>query len=399
MPGFKYYTIMKQSQDPRLFRMQIVSYAREHGIREAARIFKTTRATVRKWIRRFDGTLESLEGESRRPHHSPNKIGPELEKEIIRARRRLPGFSARRLKGLFDLPCSEKPINRILREKGLLRKYRKKKYKVKNNLREVKRNWELFQQVDADTKCLYDVPNYYPQMKAMNLPRIQYTTREVSTGLLFLAYAEEISITYAELFARRIGEHLERHGVDLSRTTWQTDNGTEFIGNWQKKEPSAFTEAIEEVKGQKHVTIPAGEHTYKSDVETVHSLMELELYDIESFSNREDFIRKAATYQNFFNFARPNSYKEYKTPYELAMEKNPHFKARALLLPPVYLENLLDLRLRIKLSSRMGHDVRYLPSSSSLSIVWVSSRGSPQSRDRRGGANQVIWYLNTSLLY
>ena len=316
--------------------MQIVSYAKEHGIRAAARIFKTTRATVRKWMRGYDGSLESLQGKSRRPHRSPNKIGPELEKEIIRARRKLPGFSARRLKYLFDLPCSEKPINRVLRESGLLRKYRKKKHKVKNQLREVKRNWKLFQQVDADTKCLYDVPNYFPQMKAMDLPRIRYTARDVTTGALFVAYAEEVSITYAELFARRITEHIERYGIDLSGTTRQTDNGSEFIGNWQKKEPSAFTEAVEEVEGQKHVTIPAGEHTYQSDVETVHSLMELEFYDIESFTSREDFIRKAATYQNFFNFARPNSYKEFKTPYELAMEKNQKFDGRALLLEPVY---------------------------------------------------------------
>jgi transposase len=341
--------------------MRIVSYAKERGIRAAARTFKTTRATVRKWMRGFDGSLESLQGKSRRPHCSPNKIGPELEKEIIRGRRKLPGFSARRLKYLFDLPCSEKPINRVLKEKGLLGKYRKKKHKVKNNLRQVKRNWRLAQQIDADTKHLYDIPNYYPQMKAMNLPRIQYTAREVTTGALFIGYAGEVSSTYAELFARRISRHLQAWGVDLSQTTWQTDNGVEFIGSWQQKGEAAFTEAVEEVKGQKHSTIPAGEHTYQSDVETAHSLMELEFYDIESFSGRDNFMRKAATYQNFFNFARPNSYKEYKTPYELAMEKNPRFDGRALLLEPVYLENLLDQRLRIKLSSPLGHHVRYLP--------------------------------------
>ena len=51
--------------------------------------------------------------------------------------------------------------------------------------------------------------------------------------------------------------------------------------------------------------------------------MELEFYDIESFRGREDFISKAATYQRSFKFARPNSYKEWKTPYELAKEKHP----------------------------------------------------------------------------
>ena len=361
MPGYDYYTVMRQSQDPTVLRMQIVMYAKEHGIRAAARAYRTTRATVRTWLRRFDGTLESLKDTSRRPHRSPNKIALEREQEIVAARRKLPGFSAKRLKHYFGLGCSAKAINRVLRERELLRKYRKKKHRVKNNLREVKRAWRLFQQIDADTKHLYDIPQYYAQMKALGLPRIQYTAREVTTGTLFLGYAEEVSITYAELFVRRITEHLKRCGIDLSATTWQTDNGVEFIGSWQQQEASAFTKAVEEVQGQRHSTIPAGEHTYQSDVETVHSLMELEFYDIERFKNRDDFIKKAATYQNFFNFARPNSYKENKTPFELAREKNPRFDARALLLPPVYLENLLDERMHTTLSSRVGHHVRYLP--------------------------------------
>ena len=125
--------------------MQIVTYAKEHGIRAAARLYKTTRATVRKWLRNFDGTLVSLQGTSRRPHHSPNKIAPAVEKKILDARKKLPGFSARRLKMFFGLPCSEKAINRVLRENGLLRRYRKKKHMVKNNLRAVKRKWRLFQ--------------------------------------------------------------------------------------------------------------------------------------------------------------------------------------------------------------------------------------------------------------
>ena len=89
--------------------------------------------------------------------------------------------------------------------------------------------------------------------------------------------------------------------------------------------------------------------------------MDAEFYDIERFRSRDDFIRKATTYQHFFNFARPNSYKEFKTPYELALEKKPDFDPRALLLPAVFLENLLDDRLCSTLSSPVGHHVRSLP--------------------------------------
>jgi hypothetical protein len=43
------------------------------------------------------------------------------------------------------------------------------------------------------------------------------------------------------------------------------------------REPSAFTTTIQQLSAR-HRTIPPGQHRCQSDVETVHSLMELELY-------------------------------------------------------------------------------------------------------------------------
>ena len=63
-----------------------------------------------------------------------------------------------------------------------------------------------------------------PQMKARGLPLIQYTAREVRSGLQFLAYASHRSAQASELFAQRIQTHLQRCGVNLRDVTWQTDN-------------------------------------------------------------------------------------------------------------------------------------------------------------------------------
>ena len=35
-------------------RLSMVEYAKEHGISEAARAYRTTRKTVRKWVRRYE---------------------------------------------------------------------------------------------------------------------------------------------------------------------------------------------------------------------------------------------------------------------------------------------------------------------------------------------------------
>jgi hypothetical protein len=68
--------------------------------------------------------------------------------------------------------------------------------------------------------------------------------------------------------------------------------------------------------------------------------MEMEFYEIEQFQNRLDFFNKAACYQLFFNLHRPNSYKEHKTPRQLAQEKNPGLDKRLLMIPPVDLDQL-----------------------------------------------------------
>jgi transposase len=346
-----YYNLMRESKDPRLLRLRMVMEARRGGIKPAARLFRVQVNTVRKWLRRYDGTLESLADHSRAPKGRPRKLSRAAEERIVRARRKLPMWGAERLRRDLDLPWSANAIARVLRERGLLRKWRRRKPQVKRCLREIKRNWPLWSQIEIDTKHLYDMPEYLVQMKLRGLPRFQYTAREVSTGALFLGYADELSLTYAELFARRIIGHLKGHGVDMTQVTCQTDNGAEFVGSWLSRDDSAFTQVWTSAKAR-HRTIPPGQHRYQADVETVHSLMETEFY-LERFADRGDFMAKAETYQAFFNYARPNSGKEYKTPWELVREKNSTASVHLLNLPPAYLPDLH----RQLAATPGGHDV------------------------------------------
>jgi hypothetical protein len=71
-----------------------------------------------------------------------------------------------------------------------------------------------------------------------------------------------------------------------------------------------------------HRTIPPGAHRFQADGETVHGLMETEFY-LEPFRHRADFLHKAATYQHFFTYIRPNSAKERQSPWHLVQEKLP----------------------------------------------------------------------------
>ena len=337
----------------------MVIYAKEHGVKPAARIFATSPKTVRKWLKRFkQGGYQTLEDFSRRPLHSPNATSPEKSNKIVALKSKYRRVGADHVKILENLDVSSKTIRKIWRINGVSSRKRRKKHVTKQNLREIKKQFSLFERVCEDTKDLWDIPEYWPQMKSNHLPKVQYTHREVSCGVQFIGFADERSLTHSTLFAEYINEHLKKHGLIIDKGIRQSDNGSEYIGSWSAKEPSAYTIAIESV-GLVHGTIPPGAHRFQSDVETVHNLIETEFYEIEQFTDRDDFMGKIHTYQLFFNLERPNTYKENKSPWQLAKEKLPDLSKEALMLPPVDLDALLNNKLAN--STTGGYDVSSTP--------------------------------------
>jgi transposase len=219
-----YFDVVRHMKSAFNYRLRLVAHARQHGIKPAARAYRTTPRTVRKWLRRHQQAgLKGLQELSRAPHSCPHKITGELALRVVELRRQLPTFGARRLQREWELPLGHTAISRILHEHGLIRP-RRRKYQKKQDLAALKATWDLFQQISADTKDLGDIPRYWPQMQAHRLPAVQYTALEVRSGLQFLAYASHRSAQASELFAQRIQTHLQRCGVNLRDVTWQTDN-------------------------------------------------------------------------------------------------------------------------------------------------------------------------------
>jgi transposase len=350
---------MRISKDKKQQRYQMVIYALDCGIKPAARLYDTTPKTVRKWIRRFkENGYEALADSSTKPKHSPKVLSSELRSQIVKLKAKYKRLGAEQIKILENVPVSAKTIRKTWRMAGISSRQRRKKHVTKQNLREVKKRFALFERVCEDTKDLCDIPEYWPQMMRLRLPKVQYTFREVSCGVQFLGFADERSLINSELFAEYVNEHLKKYGLIVKEGVRQTDNGSEYIGSWSAKEPSAYTIAIE-ADNLIHSTIPPGAHRFQSDVETVHNLIEVEFYELETFTDRDDFMQKAYAYQLFFNLERPNTYKERKSPWQLAKEKRPDIPKEALMLPPVDLDALLDKKLA-NLTQR-GYDVCSAP--------------------------------------
>jgi transposase len=354
--------MLRRSKDPIYLRFELVRYAREHGVKPAARLFSTTPKTVRKWLRRWEpGSLRGLEDRSRAPHSRRRGVTPSQRRQAVVLKRKLPSWGASRMKRDYGLALSEKALLRIWREEGLRRRKRRK-HQTKQCLREVKRQWRLFEQMSVDTKDLCDIPELWAQAKVLGLPRYQYTAREVTSGWHYVAFAQERTLAYSKLFAELLTAHLVRCGVKFSDSRLQTDNGCEFVGSWQSRSESEFTKSVEANRGLRHTRCPPRAHTWQSDVETAHRLIEDEFYEVEQFTSRADFLRKAGAYNLWFNVARRNSGKEHKTPWELIHEREPEVDPAICTLPPVYLDELFMKKLDSKLM--WGYDVIPHPCSS-----------------------------------
>jgi transposase-like protein len=195
-----YYQVIRNMSNAFDLRLRMVKMAQEKGISATARYYRTTRKTVQKWVRRYrEAGLRALEDRSRAPRRIPHRIPRELERKIVELRRRYPAWGPKRLKLYFGLPCSEGAIHRVLRQNGLIRK-RKKKWRKRRDLRELKAALKPLEKIILDGKHLNDIEHYWPQMRFKGLPSYQYTARDVRTGAVYFAFSQTNDSTSATIF-------------------------------------------------------------------------------------------------------------------------------------------------------------------------------------------------------
>lgn len=330
-------------------RKRIALHALRHGVSDAARAYGTTRTTARKWRERYQAEgVRGLADRCRAPKHIPHKTSERTADRVIALRQRYPGWGPDRLATHFRLGCSRSAAARILRQEGLTK--RRKKKRVRNDLRAQKARLRPFEKLQADTKELRDIPAYLAYMQDQALPRYVYSLRELRTGNAWFAYAHHNDTWHAHLFADYVLGHLAACGVDLSETTVQSDNGSEYIGSARKVrgEPTLFEQTVEYYTGRPPVTIFPGAKTSQSDVEAFHRLVEDEFLAVEDHSSRERLLGRSRIYQVYFNHYRRLLWKGGNTPVDFFRDAQdeghqPAATPEAFTLPPILLDDLEPL--------------------------------------------------------
>lgn len=339
----RYYDLIKDMAIKFNLRLNIVKLAKETSVSHAAREYQTTRKTVRKWLLRYDKEgLKGLEDQPKTPHHIPHKMPKEKEDRVISLRKDLHTFGPRRLKDRFDLDYSHQAIGRVIKQNGLTQGKRKR-WRKRQDLSEMKKRLKFFQKSQVDTKDLSDIRQYWPLMKRLGLPRYEYALRELSTGASFFAYSDENNLTNASRFCDYVVQQLKRYGVKTANITCQTDNGSEYIGNVNKKTNrlSLFEKTLKYYEIT-HGRIPPRSSYLQGDVETFNRIVEDEFFEVESFRDEEEFLGKTYAYQLFFNYLRKNRYRDNKSPVDILRERFPEVDTNVLNLPPIRLDHQDD---------------------------------------------------------
>lgn len=319
--GFTTYSIgMKGTSKAHRLRVKqkIVRYSQEHGIKPCVRKFGVSRNTIRVWLRRYEkeginGLLDKRNG----PKSIKHKTCQATEMQVIAIRKRAPCYGPKRIKHFFSPNCGQSAIQRIIKQNGLTRK-RRKKYEKKQDLREVKAQYKAFTHMQYDLKHLRDIPNYWTQMKLLNLPKYQYTLRDTKTGWVFLGYSDELSELNARVMIDYVINFMKKAIlISLESILIQTDNGAEFSGAGKRVKTASFVRALLEDIGVNHAYIPPGCCNANADVESFHNTIEEEFFDLTWVNSREDFFRKVETYRLWYNLERPNYSKKGLCPLDI----------------------------------------------------------------------------------
>ena len=297
-------------------RLEMVRYANDNGVKVAARFYKCSKNTIKKWCRRYAiYGYAGLKDKSRRPIHSPKRIPDD---DIIKIKetcdyakekgKYITVNNVRKRTGINDY--SDVTMNRYINEACGKRK-NLKHTQPKGGDVSWKQHLKPFQLWQVDIKYLTDINNLKPYFKKdsdRSLAKYQITARDVATGFPIVAYCNEKSATYTKMFLENILYKFLKQfdGIDLKSITIQTDNGKEFTNKYTKtngKSPKEtnFTLYVY-CKFKKHKTNPPGSPTYDSDVESFHWSIERDCLAWDDIVDNESLIKYTTEYiYNYIN--------------------------------------------------------------------------------------------------
>lgn len=279
---------MAKTQDVN-YRYSLVCYAKKHGVTKTAIKYHTNRQYVYRWLDRYDGTLESLEYRSRRPHHHPNEHTGKEAKLIKDMRRRNPNDGL----VVFWVKLRQRGYTRSIT--GLYRYLKKQEisFVKPKNPKRISKPYEQMtfpgQRVQIDVKV---VPKVCISNYIQGEGYFQYTAIDECTRHRYVeAFPEQSTFSSAQF-----AEHLIK-AFPFPILCVQTDNGTEFTNRFttERDKPTLFQETLWKY-GIYHKHIKPYTPRHNGKVERSHRKDNERFYATHRFMSFEDFAHQLKRY-------------------------------------------------------------------------------------------------------
>ena len=278
-------------------RQAVIKYSFKKGVTAAAIRYNVSRATIYRWRKRYDGTLDSLKDRSHRPHSHPNQHTEEEIELIKRMRKknnhtglvvfwvklRQKGYT-RSVTALWRMLCKlelqpVKPPN----PKYIPKPYEKMLYPG--------------QRVQIDVKFVPEAC-IVGDAKAEGRKFYQYTAIDEYSRFRYLEAFEEHSSYSSAVFL----DHMLK-AFKFKVECVQTDNGQEFtkrLGSSEKPTPTLFEARLKQY-GIRHKLIKPYTPRHNGKVERSHRKDNEYFYATHRFYSFEDFKKQLAVHSRNYN--------------------------------------------------------------------------------------------------
>ena len=278
------------------YRQALIQFAQKHGVTKTAVRYHTNRQYVYRWMKRYDGTLHSLEDRSHRPHSHPNQHTPEEIKLILNMRRRNPNT------GIVVLWVKLRSRGYTRSISGLYRFLKKRNAmaeKLPNPKKYTPKPYEQMQypgqRVQIDVKF---VPKVCIVGQAEPTQWYQYTFIDEYSRFRYLEAFPEHSTYSSALFIQHCVKRFP-YAIECV----QTDNGTEFtnrlVGGKDPK-PTLFEQTLAQL-GIRHKLIKPYTPRHNGKVERSHRKDNEEFYASHRFFSFDDFKKQLSVRERSYN--------------------------------------------------------------------------------------------------
>ena len=278
-------------------RQAVIKSAEKKGVTAAARRYNVGRATIYRWKERYDGTLQSLQDRSHRPHSHPNQHTEEEIKLIkdMRKRNKHTGLV------VFWVKLRQKGYKRSIPSLWrMLRKLDLQPVKPPNP-EYIPKPYEKMQypgqRVQIDVKYVPDAC-IVGDAKAEGHKFYQYTAIDEYSRFRYLEAFEEHSSHSSKVFL----EHMLK-AFKFNVECVQTDNGPEFTKRLCSGENPTLTSFEKKLKqlGIVHKLIKPYTPRHNGKVERSHRKDNEYFYATHKFYSFDDFKKQLAVHSRKYN--------------------------------------------------------------------------------------------------